>query len=102
MTRSKRTRSCPVLVPLLLSSIGCSVTQSARQVTESGFLADYSRLHKGSEDQAELVYIRSGVPWKSYSKMLLDPGTVWRSVEVGSKGISPNRTPRPWPTTSGL
>ena len=88
MTRSKRTRSCPVLVPLLLSSIGCSVTQSARQVTESGFLADYSRLHKGSEDQAELVYIRSGVPWKSYTKMLLDPVTVWRSVEVGSKGIS--------------
>jgi Protein of unknown function (DUF3313) len=77
-----------LLVLLLTGSAACALTQPAKKVPESGFLGDYSRLHKGTAEQAELVYIRPGVPWKSYTKMLLDPVTVWRSVDVGSKGVS--------------
>ena len=75
-----------ILVALLLG--GCALTQPAKEVPRSGFLTDYARLHPGNEDQAELVYIRPGVPWKRYDKILLDPITIWRSVDVGAKGVS--------------
>ncbi|MCI0483136.1 MAG: DUF3313 domain-containing protein [candidate division NC10 bacterium] len=89
MTRARRCGpGLALLVALLLTAVGCAVSQPAKQVPQSGFLADYSRLHKGDEYQAELVYVRPGVPWKSYDKILLDPVTVWRSVEASNKGIS--------------
>ena len=54
MTRSRRCRlGLALLVALLLTGVGCAVSQPAKQVPESGFLADYSRLHKGDEYQAE-------------------------------------------------
>ena len=67
---------------------GCALTQPVKRAPESGFLTDYARLHKGNDHQAELVYVRPDVQWKRYDKMLLDPVTIWRSVNVGSKGVS--------------
>ena len=67
---------------------GCALTEPVKKAPESGFLTDYARLHKGNDHQAELVYVNPDVQWKRYDKMLLDPVTVWRSVNVGSKGVS--------------
>jgi hypothetical protein len=86
MKRASDLRAGIAAVGLLLA--GCALTQPVKQVPESGFLTDYSRLRKGNDHQAELVYVRPDVRWTRYDRMLLDPVTIWRSVDVGSKGLS--------------
>lgn len=36
---------------------GCQTTQPVREVTQSGFLGDYSLLQPGAEGEAALVYV---------------------------------------------
>ena len=82
-------RRATTLASLLLCVLAaCALTQSVKDVPESGFLGDYSRLHKGGDGQAELIYVSPGVDWKNYDKILLDPVTVWRTVKSEDKGVS--------------
>jgi hypothetical protein len=69
--------------------IACAPTRSARDVHESGFLgADAAKLHKGGKGEAALVYRNPNVNWASYTKMLLDPVTLWRPPDAPDQGIS--------------
>jgi len=44
----------------------------------TGFLAgDYALLRPGKEGQAALVYVNPDVPWRTYSKVLLEPVQFW-------------------------
>lgn len=67
---------------------GCSDTQHAKRVGKSGFLDDYSILRKGDpgakgEDaEALLIYRNPRADWKKYTKVILEPVTLW----VGTKG----------------
>jgi len=77
----------------LLASVlilgGCAATSRAPSVERSGFLgADYDLLGPGNEQQAQLRYIRSGVNWAAYRKVLLDPVTIWKGKEASGPGIS--------------
>jgi hypothetical protein len=58
-------------------STSCTSTRQMRRTTTSGFLRDYSQLRTGRNDQAQLVYIKPGVRWASYNKILIDPITVY-------------------------
>ena len=75
----------PLMAVALLAAVamagltGCSTTRQARSVTESGFLGDYSDLHKGTGEEAKLVYIRPDVNWKMYTKMYIEPVQLWVS-----------------------
>lgn len=61
-------------VPLVIASIiGCAGVHRARGVTTSGFLSDYSQLHKGTRDEAQLLYIKPKVDLRKYDKIILDP-----------------------------
>ena len=72
-------------VCLLLGAGGCAATQEAKSVEKSGFLGDYSLLKKGqrstvkegSEDRALWIYKNPAADWRKYTKIQLDPVTVW-------------------------
>jgi len=72
-------------VCLLLGAGGCAATQEAKSVEKSGFLGDYSMLKEGqrstikegSEDRALWIYKNPAADWRKYTKIQLDPVTVW-------------------------
>jgi len=67
---------------------GCPTTRQTRTVEKSGFLGDYSQLHEGGMGEAQLVYIKTGVPWSRYSKMEIDPVTIWTSGDSTVANVS--------------
>lgn len=70
-----------VVLVALLAPIACRSLQRAKP-TKSGFLGDYSALHEvDGEAEPELFYTDVGVDWSSYSKVLLEPVTMWRGKE---------------------
>jgi hypothetical protein len=78
-----------VIILLMLSLInGCAATKPGPVPQYTGFLPDYSLLQKGKPGQAERVYIKPDVKWAEYTKILLDPVTLWRGQESQLNGIS--------------
>jgi len=79
MIRSVHMRSglAVVLAAGIVVLSGCPTMRQTRSVEKSGFLGDYSQLREGGMGEAQLVYIKSGVPWARYSKMEIDPVTIW-------------------------
>src|ERR1700690_1500912 len=70
---------------LLLGLTACSTTHQARSVTESGFLKDYSLLKPGTGDEAKLHYIDPAVNWTLYTRVYIEPVTLWHSDDPNSK-----------------
>ncbi len=64
--------------------LACGATLGARDVkkAKAGFLDDYSVLEENPGPGARLRYLRKGVDWKRYDKMLLDPVQFWRGADV--------------------
>ena len=58
---------------------GCVTSRQARGVKPGGFLGDSaSLLTKGERgEEALLVYVKEGVDWRSYQKVILDPVAIW-------------------------
>ena len=67
---------------------GCPTTRQTRTVEKSGFLGDYSQLREGGTGEAQLVYIRPGVAWVRYTKMMIDPVTIWTSGDSTVANVS--------------
>lgn len=55
----------------------CTSTSQMRSTKAVGFLGDYSQLHKGEGSEAQLVYIKPGVNWRAYNKIMIDPITAY-------------------------
>jgi len=70
---------------LLLGLTACSTTHQTRSVTESGFLKNYSRLTPGTGDEAKLRYIDPAVNWTLYTRVYIEPVTLWHSDDPKSK-----------------
>jgi hypothetical protein len=66
---------CLSLAVVMLTS--CTSTSRMRSTKATGFLGDYSSLHKGEASEAQLVYIRPNVSWMSYNRIIIDPITVY-------------------------
>jgi len=76
-------RSVTVLVCFVLILQGCAATQQRRDVEETGFLgSDSSLLEEGDDGEALLRYINPNADWDSYTKVILDPVTVWKDKET--------------------
>ena len=71
---------------------GCAATKQARDVEQSGFLGDlYPLLLEGKEGEALLVYKPEKVDHAraaQYTRILLDPVTIWRGEESKMEGLS--------------
>jgi hypothetical protein len=67
---------------------GCAAS-GMKEVKQTGFLGDYSLLKPGGEDRAALVYIKQGVDFKPYDKIMFERVTVWLSDKADYQGIDP-------------
>jgi hypothetical protein len=77
----------PVLAWVLAASlVGCGTTKQAREVTASGFLGDYSQLHKAGENSNEplLIYANTEVDCRKYQSIMADPVTLWAKADGSS------------------
>ena len=83
MIRSVHMRSglAVVLAAGIVALSGCPTTRQTRSVEKSGFLGDYSQLREGGMGEAQLVYIKSGVPWSRYTKALRGGVSKWSDVQ---------------------
>jgi len=59
---------------------GCASTGKARKVKESGFqpAANYALMKKTKGDIAQLLYVNPKANFKQYTKIIVDPVTIWR------------------------
>ncbi len=78
-----------VLAVLMLTA--CAATKEGNVPEDTGFLRAPDLLKPGKPGQAEQVYVKPGVDWSSYTKVLLDPVTVWRGKESQMKGVTPTQ-----------
>ena len=69
---------------LLVMSGGCALTRETRSVEKSGFLGDYSDLREGGTGEAQLVYIKPGVRWAAYDKIVIEPVTLWTNASIAN------------------
>ena len=86
VSMNRLTCICSLAVLSLLA--GCADTTRDQDVEYSGFLGDYSMLVKGGPKEPERRYVREGVDWASYNKVLLDPVMLWRGDQSREKGLS--------------
>ena len=70
-------------VALLAMLIGCAGSQKQ---SHSGFLDDYSQLKKGPDD-IDLRYMKAGVDFSKYNKVMLDEVAFFLSPESKYKGL---------------
>jgi hypothetical protein len=63
--------------------VGCGTTNRTRNVKTVGFLGDYSKLSKGSNVEAQLLYVSSNTDWARYKKVLVEPVRIYAGT--GSK-----------------
>lgn len=77
------------LAVLCMQLASCALSKRARNVEYSGFLGnDYALLQAGDQEQAQERYVKPGVNWAVYNKILLDPVTIWRGRESSKEGLS--------------
>ena len=69
---------------------GCVPSQQVSIKDRSDCLEDYSILVNGDGGEAQHSYIKKGVKWATYDKVLLDPVTLWRGYQSRFRGISPS------------
>jgi len=75
-----------LLTSLLIT--GC-MAGGMKDVEKTGFLGDYSQLKPGGEDRAALVYVKQGVDFKPYDKIMFERVLVQLSPEAESRTIDP-------------
>jgi hypothetical protein len=78
-----------VLVLLTIMALSGCAASRMKDVQESGFLGDYSQLKPGSEQEAVLVYVKSGHDFRPYDKIILDRTLVYLDPEAETRGIDP-------------
>ena len=84
--RMSRLATASAVILSVVWMAGCAGTQHAKSVEKSGFLgSDYAKLRKGEtktvgeDPEALLVYRNDKADWKKYTKIMLDPVTLWVS-----------------------
>ena len=68
--------------------LGCAAG-GMQKVETSGFLKDYSILKPGGEDRAALVYMKPGVDFKPYNKVMFDRIFVFLTPEAEKRAVDP-------------
>jgi hypothetical protein len=74
---AKRIAHLVSLCVVALAIVGCATTEQVPNVRMSGFLGDYSQLHRGKPGQAEFNYRNRSVDLNKYQKAILDPVQLW-------------------------
>ena len=87
----KRQRNLMLVV--VTSLLLCFSTAQARMDVKeySGFLGDYSQLKPGTEGQAKMVYMKEGVDFAKYNKIMMDEVVFYFSPHAKNKEIDPEQ-----------
>jgi hypothetical protein len=76
---------------VLFLSVGCATDSSTqdrgRNISFTGFLADYSKLRPGGEGRALLAYRNPRADFRRYDKVLIEPITIWAGDESAIKSV---------------
>jgi hypothetical protein len=72
----------------LCLAVGCAGQKLAVK-DYSGFLNDYSKLEPGPEGGVDKRYIKPGVDFKQYNKVMLDQVRFYFKDDAADKGIDP-------------
>lgn len=76
---------------LLIGSLllgGCSAG-GMKKVEQSGFLGDYSQLTAGGDGQAAQVYVKAGVDFKPYTKLMFERVAVSLNPAAAKREVDP-------------
>lgn len=76
-------------VSVIIISFLVMITASCAQTRYSGFLSDYSGFKKGPSGGADLVYMKEGVDFSKYNKIMMDQVVFYFSEDSKDKGIQP-------------
>jgi hypothetical protein len=76
-----------VLIMMVAFALLAGTGWAEKKMSKSGFLSDYSKLEEGKKGQAEFVYFKEGVNWKSYDKIMIDYLVFYLSKDAQDKGI---------------
>lgn len=74
-----------ILGSVALLMAGCA----AKQMKQTGFLQDYSVLEPGPKDGVQFRYLKPGVDFKNYDKLMIDNVQFFFTDEAGYQGIDP-------------
>ncbi|MDD5116139.1 MAG: DUF3313 domain-containing protein [Candidatus Omnitrophica bacterium] len=72
------------IIVMVLFGAGCATTEQVPDVRMSGFLGDYSQLHRGKRGQAEFTYHDPSADLSKYHKVILDPVQLWAANNKNS------------------
>lgn len=78
-----------LLLLIVTGLTACATTKEGQVPEHTGFLRAPGLLKPGKPGQAQQRYVKPGVDWAAYDKVLLDPVTLWRGNESQMKGIPP-------------
>jgi len=81
-TARREASRAAVIACLMLGVCACAAGQSGK-AKPAGFLGDYSQLRAGGEGQALLVYLNQQADFATYTKIMIDPVTIWRDASTG-------------------
>jgi hypothetical protein len=79
-----------LFVVVISLALSFAVVQAKMEVKHSGFLGDYSQLTPGSKGQLAERYIKDGVDFKKYKKVMMDQVMFYLNADAEDKGINPN------------
>lgn len=79
-------KTLAVLTCLVMA--GCAAS-GMKDVRQTGFLGDYSQLKPGADDRAALLYIKPGVDFKGYDKLMFERVVVVLSSDSESQQLDP-------------
>jgi hypothetical protein len=77
-----------ILVIIVMSLSFIATTGCRSKVKQSGFLTDYPTLEKGPRGGADLVYLKQGVDFGTYDKIMMDQVVFYFSKDSNYKGIN--------------
>jgi hypothetical protein len=86
-----------IVVPIAAVSMialagACAETKQVTDVQpDDGFLPEPVLLQPGKSGEAALVYLNPAADWPAYTKMMLDPVTLWSGPNSRLKDVPPQR-----------
>jgi len=78
------------LIMMVALALMAGTGWAKKEMRKSGFFSDYSKLKEGKKGEAEFYYIKEGVNWNSYDKIMIDHLVFFMSEDAQYNGIQPD------------
>ena len=88
MSKEKKMKN-RLMVFVFISTLLLSVGVYAAEMKKSGFLSDYSAMREGPKGGVEWLYIKEGIDFTKYKKLMVDQVTFFLKDDAKYKGIRP-------------